>query len=581
MPKRSTGREPMREVSLSEWWKLLEVAMRGRVEGLLVDGDRPATWKEVGNQNRWQPTQVSVRITGASLRRWGRQAEDTVRGVQEFLDVHDRGSAVPIDLITFSELLRDSVELTQVRVPASFAAGLMQGGRADTYEKLLVRVGGLVAARRTAVSVDDATATYARLNGGEAGTGGPVDVTIRQMVDLVTVPSRWNQLLLREIGALHEWAVPIAAEVARTSPAGWRATRALGIVLRHLRVVPHISPDSVAREVDIILGVLKELVEAPNRIDLDPARGFLEEALRQAPGPMKAGRVTGWHSSWAFAPAYLEDRARDPDAPPRQRAFAALCLAERASSAPIATDVAQAMRDERDERLARIAAFLDQKVAETEGGSRESISDDMSADLRVRISSAVLEDVPEKIREPIAGFARRSVLFYDVTKRRIACDALLASGQREPATRVIGALLEDPNLPFTVRDNACVALGYMGDPTSVPGLLVAARSDSEVRHAAVMAIGSLESDPTGEGIEVVEAAVGDADARIAAAAVYATAVRALWDQDRPARLGTTDRVASSVAGGPQAVRAVAAWGQRLVIHGGRLPFSGASERPVG
>lgn len=565
------------EIRSRESGKLLEFVIRSRVRAI-ESPDRkgsPVRWgADLGAACGWSASQVSTKVKAPALEK--ASAVRTIALVQSYLDAHEVPTEAPrTDLLTYFRMLTGHSIGGLIEVPATFIPGLVRDSGPATEEELVVWGAALVSARQRAGLALQAQPILQRLNGDEGE--GPVDRVIALMVDQLTVPSNYSSLLIRQIAELKEWALPHIEATIYASPAGWLAIRPVVYMLA--AQLPDNAGAAQRADRETLVLTTRELLrrvvtdpEVPPA--LDPARGFLEEALRAAP----AGPGGGWSREWNFAREHLEKLAFNEDSHFRLRGFAAMCLASRPDTREVARAAADRMRGESGEDpanpLTRVSRVVSSSVRQQESGSWVPFDDETSDYVRGVLNGwAPSVDGEPKDVAAAAGLIRRSLLFTDTALRRRCCETLVAAGLADACSELVAGVVGDVDAPLLVRDQAAVVLGFFRSAGAAKALAGAATESLGTQRSALMAMASLRGDPSGATPLAVESAMSSANPMIVASAVYASANRGWIDLDTSGkRVDLAERLVAATAGATNwAVTSTVEWAAHLLTSTSPVP----------
>ena len=576
-------RTTLERVETRSWGSLVEFALRARVDALRrPDGSRMRR-KDIAEECGWQPQSLSGRMRATFIQQHVDATATTVARLQSYLQAHEPDTPLPgSDLVTFVQRMRDHGSPSPVVVPSTFFTALAAHPPRGA-EDVILTARALAAIRARASSWRKSSWLYAKVNGDDPGTGGPVDETISDLVSLLTVPHRLSPLLVEAAGDLRDWVVPELERTLLESPVGWRAARVIPPLHRNLDIAGEGSEhdDFIDKQREQLHDLLSTVVGSRARRTLDPARGFLEEALRSSPSSGR-GREKTWPDEWGFARDHLHEVAADVTAPPRQRGFALWCLAERSDSARLARELAPAMAAETGgdpaHPLTRITGVVEAVLRNRSGRHTDNVDQWMHRVVEGWLESAdPPHAVPRTVLQPTEQLVSSAVMSIDTGQRRVLCDTLMAAGLTPSVAGFLATLIADGKAPRLLRDHATVVAGYLGHGDSMAALAaVSAGEDLTLAHAATMAMGSLDTDPTGSVAGLLLDHVAGDDARLGSAAAYALASRARQDLDTKDRR----RLAKTLQGrldrrpAPDERTAVVEWAVRWLADGGAVPPPG-------
>lgn len=494
---------------------------------------------------------------------------DFVRSLQWFLQATEERSRTVAgsELVAFRLSTLNRHDAESIRVPSAMLRPLLRSGPARSAEEALVRAAALAGIRSQVDSWADADQLFALYDRPlDDEIRHPTEAVLRDFVVSLSMP--WGDTnTSRTIAAsLQDWVLPHVRAHLLGSPVGWRSAR---ILVRMLRINENRwREDSARLLVERIEGVLREVAFA-GVPPLDPARCFFEEALRRSPGRRDRGGVLeDW--AWAWVPGVLEATARDASQPVRRRAYAALCLAERHDSQDRARQVVAALREDPEPGLTYAATALDQYLAGEVTGFGPVPGSDVVAWVRqfcfdrpVPHDSPVSQ-LPPTVQQATQSLVVTALLSIDTTRRRTACDTLIAAGASGEAAALISQIADHPEAPRFLCDLAAAVLGYLGEAEGLPTLArLASVQDADVVQAAVMALGEIRTDASGIAAAALRSALKSDDEGVQIRGAYSLANRMVRDAAHGNAANARALAGLAKRAHGQRTRAVVRWSQAV------------------
>ncbi|MGE0025582.1 MAG: HEAT repeat domain-containing protein [Thermoleophilia bacterium] len=576
---------------------LVRLSLVSRIDALRALEGGPQSRAQIAEELDLEPSQLSKRLSAEAL---AKESNDAfVHGLQGYLQVQESSlGETGSELVAFRELIlsQSTSSAIGLQVPATFFRPLAKA-TPTSLEDVLLAGAALVAVREQASSVQMAK-QLRTVSGTEL-----VEEVIERLVVASSIPHREFRVTLALTAQLREWAVPTVHRFLARSPVAGRSVR---ILTRMLRALPAgRRPDADEGLWEQISQVLRAI---PRPLDLDPARGFFEEALRFTPGWRSQSlgsrrRERTWEEPWI--PERLRETGEDSSRPTRQRAFAALCLSEgdaddQAAALRILDQFRHESRDDPSGGLTyaaqSIARIFEWRASGLAGKQADCwTGTDAERHLRAVVSlrtgsvtaqkSRALDELPVSVREACLHLSCWALLSPDITQRRTACDALTAAGAGHAVCTFLGQVITAPACPGFLREVGAAVLGYLGDKNALEALVqLAGDADErvETRRAAIMALAEVRHDPTQAALSPLTSALKDR--ALSAAAVFAVGSRARQDA-QAARSGAApspdgsllDALATARAGTADGqVAALARWAEEQVLkasEGDYLPVS--------
>ena len=502
---------------------LVRFALLSRIDNVCASMD----WNRstVAARLRITPAGLHEKLTPQGLLRG--TAPEFVRDLQRFLQVAEaQFGASGGELFSFYEsVLNRWTDTETVRVPSTFFLPLLGTGDSNNEEEVLVRAAALAGIRRQAFSFDEAD----RLRQTYAGAKDPVDDTLNELVTLIGLSHPQRTLAVDLAAEMEDWVLPTIEEHLHRSPVGWKAPQ---ILTRMLRLYEdHTETDRTKYLFHRIGEVLERIAQASLTYP-DPGRVFIEEAMRRTPGRRRPtgdkrfkGPYTSWN--WPWVPKYLKDVALDPSRPFRQRSYAAVCLLRRDETFGDAGEVVRTFRSEAandpTEGLGYAADVLEGMLGDRDGWDVSKLLDEnrhmldrgvlafSRTDAYKRIGSHFnlklkdpnrlsagplrhLKALPATVRVASQALVLEAVLSIDATRRRTACDTLIAAGAADETALLLAEVLHSTDLPLFMRETASVVLGYLGDSHAIPALveLSSPRLPPDLRLTSLLALGEVQ-----------------------------------------------------------------------------------------
>ncbi|MEO0493080.1 MAG: hypothetical protein AAF081_06665 [Actinomycetota bacterium] len=499
---------------------LVEFAVTARVDGLIdlirSSGD-DAAGRYAKRANFAERLEMTASNFSQALPKAGEARTSSgifVERLQRLLTIEEtRWGLEAGDLVNFRDNVLRQHGSEGIRVPADYFKALTpHGARPRAVEELLIWVASLAAIRAEALEPDDAETLHQFADTEADGSAGRVARVLDDLVTTIGTVDGERTAAVSLASELKEWALPAVRAHLLTSPVGWRAAAVLTRMLT-------MNAGGKHRAVLLRERVGEVMEEAAHAAPptVDPARCFLEEAMRRSPAGRRVGSSHPDGFRWGWVPSKLNTIASDQTAPIRQRGFAALVLAERDESLVVAADLAGTFRGEVDptgglEHCAHILERLAEGVPGPIGSGHWSgsashdflsplLDSTASNDQVGRLATGVaatLAPLPRSVASATPLLIEHALLNIDVSTRRRVCEAVIAAGLTTPVSARIASILEEPTCPAMIQDIGCVVLGYLGDPFAIELLVRLARSksqDTQVRNAALAALGDMRSDP--------------------------------------------------------------------------------------
>lgn len=575
-PGRPPDPVPPTEIDFAEPQSLVRLALSTRIDSL-----RPAVKRGdiegvlgCGGLKEWLKAKLADESSDVVVER--------LQGYLQVVEGRRRDGPGPELAAYRKQILRRSPgSAIGLQVPGTFFRRLAQGSPRSIEDTLVA--GAAILGIREQVSTSELLKELHEANRDEL-----VEV-VERLVVASCLPHAELRVTLTLTAQLREWALPAIGRHLRHSPIAHRCIRLLTRMLRN----PPDGPQGRTLWEQIERVLRSRHLWAP---DLDPARGFFEEALRYTPGWDKRRLYSQgmppspWKAAWI--PELLADTVKDADAPVRQRTFAALCLAEGGSRARRDAVRLLEVADDPSGGLGHAAECI-RNLATRDSETRRRFWQDTGAASAlgrslnlatgefIEARKGPLTALPGSVREAILHVALYAVFSPDITRRRMACDTLTAAGAGGPVSDFIAQIALAETCPEFLREVCAVVLGYMGDTQGISGLCGLATSAArshETRRAAVMALGEVRADPDQQALPVLGAALHDDS--LANVALFASASRIRQDllscDDAAAlRASCVDirtRVAALRADGGPGVKEIAKWAH-LQIQDGPLPQS--------
>lgn len=524
-------------------------------------------------------------------------APEFVRDMQRLLQVTE--AQLPRtggELFSFYESVMNRWTDTEtLRVPSTFFGPLLATGDSSNEEEALARSAALAGIRRQAFNLDEA----ARLRSGYIGATGEdlMADTMHELLTVIGLPHPQHMLAVGLAAELEDWVLPVIDDHLRHSPIGWRSPQVLTRMLRLYEDRTEVDRTQYLflQVQDLLKSIVVDDLACP-----DPGRVFVEEALRRTPGRRKItkdrqfkGPYETW--SWSWVPAYLKSVALDPARPLRQRTYAAVGLLRRDETFADARTIAEVFEvqaaDDPTEGLAYAAQVLTIMLNDRQGwdvaklrGTRRHMLDigvrafaETDAYRRVsrhfdledlaKLPDGPLQRLPQGVRLAAQALILEAILSIDATRRRTACDALIAAGAANETALTLTGLLHDSDTPVFVQETIAVVLGYLGDYHAIPALshLANPSHPGGLQLPAVIALGEIHSADAQKVVAaqrtqaLITAIAANKQPTIRHAAVLslATLTEATTASQRATEL---DRIATTRA--PVATRTLATWGHR-------------------
>lgn len=466
------------------------------------------------------------------------------------------------DLVTFRDNVLRQHGSDGIRVPADYFRRLTPAGAPPrSVEELLVWVASMAAIRAEALEPDDAETLRQFADAEDDGGPGRVERVLDELLVTIGTASGERTAAVSLAAELKEWVLPAVAYHLKNSPVGWRAALVLTRMLTVHQGGKH--------RTELLRQGVEKVLEGATRSEsptVDPARCFIEEAMRRSPGGPRESALSPRSFRWGWVPDRLVATATNTGAPVRQRAFAALVLAEREETAAAAAEVLDRFRAEQQasDGLEHASLVLERFLADPAGqitrqhwldstaysfirpflDSEEQSLDAVASGPRYQTAWRKL---PYSVVDATPVLIEHGLLNIDVSIRRRVCDTVIAAGLTAPVAERITEIIRVSDCPKGVQDVGAVVLGYLGDPVAIEvliGLTGDKRQDQMVRNAALMALGDMRSDPESKARQHLEKALsGKGDRRTKSMAAYGLINQA---RSHPERLGALGSVFSEV-----------------------------------
>lgn len=364
--------------------------------------------------------------------------------------------------------------------------------------------------------------------------------TVRALMTVATKPPARGAVpaihLLAQLGSLpvqgtHDRPLSVGdlvVEHVRTSPVGFRAVRILTRIttlsIPRYGLMPSWWSDGGTLEREMAWVALTAISDVEDR-DPYPARSLWVEAMRA----VRLSKSRYAQQSLSL----LEERAKEPGRPTRERAYAAYCvfLALRDIDASRIRKLLRSIRaSDANGEPADDGLVFAAKVIEllTEAGSSELTlerlildrmpvpAEDIEPTIFERFSmlheaqtvdaavypgergeeandlEEILDRLPASVRAATQSLIRYALLSIDGSARRRAAEALREGGVAIEAACVLISVLNQ-NAPRWLHEHAAFLLGYLTDPVAIDPLRAAAHGSKHqsIRHSAIWALGDI------------------------------------------------------------------------------------------
>jgi hypothetical protein len=342
--------------------------------------------------------------------------------------------------------------------------------------------------------------------------------TVKDLLAVAGASSYWAIPSVQILSRLGPYVLPEVEKEITRSPLGFRSIRVLSRMLWHSangRAAyaqkverarndkkpaprdPQTPDDKVLlRDInEILLGIS----ETPP-LDPYPAQGFFVETMRYAP------------PEWAWVKPALMQRATSRNRPARERMFAGLVAGERGYD-DVPRLAAQLRRDGEqltEPGLAFVADLLIHMVQQDGVGQprSEQFRKTLRPWLLSRPEATFLEPVqgvlrkygadhvPPSVREATTLLTIEAIMTPDETRRRRACDVLLAAHLAGPVSDAVSQVVTTDTsnqLPKWTLENATFILGYLQQDRALPVLsaILDQKPHVDIVHAAAWGIGDI------------------------------------------------------------------------------------------
>lgn len=577
---------------------LVRLALVARVDALRDEIGERVSRVEVAKALRLSPAALSKSLRADALEADG--ADDFVQRLQTFLQVREsRLGEAGSEIAAFRKqiLRRSGIQVIGLRVPTTFFEPLARSPR-DSLEELLVVGATLVGIRAQADTLQVA-------RGLRQITPDLIDSVAEEMVVACYVPDRRFRVTMTLTAQLRDWVIPIVSRHLERSPIASRAARVLARMQRALPAAGRTDGE------DLLWSQIAAALRGPRMPDIDPGRGYYEEALRFSPGWSAPAGRRRFEQEWI--PETLAATAADPIHPTRQRAFAALCLAERSGpERERASQIIAGFRggdageihayeclreviDRHDDLSARVASGRRPEqtalrarglepfwAASTAARHLGELVLDPSTGRAAGQRRSRLESLPATVRGALVRVVVWALVSPDITQRRMACDTLAAANAAGHACGLIGQVVGSAGCPIFLREIGATVLGYLGDAEAVGPLCDLVDDTGQepgTRRAAVLALGEVGDALTDQPRRRARASLIGALAEppLQDAALFASASRERQDHPRPepdrrSREALEEAIGQlAAAGGPLA--SIAGWAQAQVAQPGGMPVN--------